>query len=761
MSGPVRAERIIREGMTSNGDGSPQGKISKVCFVGTYPPRECGIATFTSDLRWAVAECVGGVQTVVVAVTKTRAASELPPEVIFEIRQERLHDYQLAAEHINCSGAELVCLQHEFGIFGGLDGVYVTELLRHLHLPVVTTLHTVTSEPPRGLHDALVQVASASDHLVVLNGRAVPLLQEVYAIPSGKVSLIHHGVPDVPFLNPNYHKERFGVKDHFVLLTFGLLSRNKGIETMLEALPQIVRAHPEVVYLVLGATHPEVKRRDGEEYRLFLQQRVCDFGLEDHVRFHDQYVTLEELCAFLGACDIYVTPYCSKEQIVSGTLAYAVGMGKAVVSTPYLYAEELLASGRGRLTGFGDAQGLAGAVNELIEDEAERHRMRKRAYEFGRRMTWPEVGKEYAALFERVASVYRSATRPRAETSAVGVELPAIQLKHLAALTDDTGVIQHAAYGIPDRRYGYSTDDAGRALVAVLTHYRQLDGEAAPALATKYLSFLQHAQLPSGHFHNFMNYDRRFTDEAGGEDTLGRALWGLGVAVSHGHNEGARALARQMFERSLDALDLWHPHALGYAICGLHAFLDRYGGATHIRRKLRELADRLAGLYAQNRREDWRWFWDTLTYGNAKLPQAMLLAHGVTGEERFLKVGLESLDFLLAETYRDGYFDFIGNRGWYRRDGHRTVFGQQPIEAGYTAEACSMAYEVTGEQRYLELARAAVEWLLGRNRLREPLYDPATGACSDGLDAHGPSMNQGAESTICCLLGLLAVSKME
>lgn len=744
--------------MTSNEDDRPQGKISKVCLVGTYPPRECGIATFTSDLRRAVGECASGVQTVVVAVTKTRNADELPPEVIFEMQQERLHDYRLAAEYINFSGADLVCLQHEFGIFGGLDGVYVMELLRHLRLPVVTTLHTVIGVPPPGLRDVLVQVASASDHLVVLNGRAVPLLQDVYAIPSDKVSLIHHGVPDVPFLNPNDNKDRFGLKEYLVLLTFGLLSRNKGIETMLEALPQIVRSHPEVIYLVLGATHPEVKRRNGEEYRLFLQQRVRELGLEDHVRFHDRYVTLEELCAFLGACDIYVTPYRSKEQIASGTLAYAVGMGKAVVSTPYLYAEELLASGRGKLTSFGDAQGLARAVNELIEDEAERHRMCKRAYDFGRRMTWPEVGKEYAVLFERVASGYQRTARPRA-MQAMGAELPAIKLKHLAALTDDTGVIQHATYGIPDRRHGYSTDDAGRALVAVLAYYRQFGGKTAPVLATKYLSFLQHAQLPSGHFHNFMNYDRRFTDEAGGEDTLGRALWGLGVAVAHGHNEGARTLARQMFERALDALDLRHPHALGYAVCGLHAFLDRYDGATHVRRKLREWADRLAELYAQNRREDWRWFWDTLTYGNAKLPQAMLLAHQAMGDERFLKAGLESLDFLLAETYKDGHFDFVGNRGWYRRGGYRAVFGQQPIEAGYTAEACSTAYEVTGERRYLELACAAVRWLLGRNRLREPLYDPATGACSDGLDAHGPSMNQGAESTICCLLSLLAVSR--
>lgn len=734
----------------------PAERDFKVCFVGTYPPRACGIATFTSDLRRAVGASAN-IHTSVIAVTNSPNAYEYPPEVVFEITQDQIDDYRLAAEYINFSGADIVCLQHEFGIFGGPDGNHAVELLKRLRRPVVTTLHTVVGEPQQGLRNTLVQIAAASDHLVVLNSKAVPLLREVYGIPSSKVSLIHHGVPDVPFIDPNFYKDKFGVEGRLVLLTFGLLSRNKGIETMLEALPRIARAHPEVVYVVLGATHPEVKRRDGEEYRRALERRVHELGIEEYVRFHDRYVSLEELCEFIGACDIYVTPYRSREQIVSGTLAYAVGMGKAVVSTPYLYAEELLSGGRGRLFDFGDAQGLARAINDLIENEAERHQMRKRAYEFGRRMTWPEVGQQYVALFERVASFYQSA--PQAQVAGAGIDLPPIKLGHLIALTDDTGVIQHATYGIPDRRHGYSTDDVARALVAVLAHYRQFGEKTATALAAKYLSFLQYAQLPDGRFHNFMSYERRFTDEAGGEDTLGRALWGLGAAVADGHTEGARALAREMFERALDALDLQHPHAAAYAICGLHAFLARYDGATRVRRKLTEMADLLANLYEQNRTDKWRWFWETLTYGNAKLPQAMLLAHEATGDERFLKVGLESLDFLLDETFRDGQFDFVGNQGWYARGGRRATFGQQSIEAGYTAEACSTAYEVTSERRYLELARAAVEWLTGRNRLRAPLYDPATGACSDGLDPHGASMNQGAESVICCLLGLLAVAR--
>lgn len=773
---------------------------SRECFVGTYPPRECGIATFTYDLRRAVCALRAESQPDVIALTNTSANSHsvrsdnysYPPEVVFEIRQQRLSDYRLAAEYVNLSGVEVVNVQHEFGIFGGPEGRYLTEFLKGLRKPVVTTLHTVLAEPQPGYLDSLRRVAALSDHLVVLNSRAIPILQDLYGVPAEKVTLIHHGVPDVPFVDPNYYKDKFGVEGRLVILTFGLLSRNKGIELMLEALPAVVRTHPEVVYLVLGATHPEVRRNDGEEYRLWLQRRVRELKLEDHVIFYDRYVELSELLEFIGACDIYVTPYQSREQIVSGTLAYAVGMGKAVVSTPYLYAEELLAEGRGALVGFGDYGALSETLCRLIENQAERHQMRKRAYEYGRQMIWPEVGRRYLELFARVASEYqpKPTARPLTTLASAQAELPEIRLAHLRRLTDDTGIIQHATCGVPDRRHGYSTDDAARALVVALLHHHQSGDESVIDLAARYLSFLQYAQLPDGHFHNLMNYRREFLDERGSEDTLGRALWGLGTTVALAPDDGMRALARQMFERALGVLELEHPRAMAYAICGLYNFLEHYDGAAQVRRKLVDLADRLAEIYAANAESaecgktiesasknepqfpnrtppstlrlphssQWRWFGDDVTYANAKMPQAMLLAFRVTGDERFRRTGLESLDFLLELTCRDGHFDFVGNQGWYRRGGERAVFGQQPIEAAYTAEACLTAYEVTGEPRYLELARAAAEWLLGRNRLGARLYDFTTGACADGLDPQGVSLNQGAESVICGLLTLLAVS---
>ncbi|MBI2266852.1 MAG: glycosyltransferase [Armatimonadetes bacterium] len=730
----------------------------KICLVATYPPRECGIATFTCDLHHAVIRSEG-VHSFVIAVTSPLNPGQYPSEVAFEIRQNQLRDYRLAAEYVNFSGAQVVCLQHEFGIFGGAEGRYVTDFLNNLRPLVVTTLHTVMSEPERGYRETLVRIAEVSSRLVVMSRGAGEILRSSYGIPESKITMIHHGVPDVPFIDPNYHKDKFGVEGRLVLLTFGLLNRNKGIETVLEALPEVVRHHPEVIYIVLGATHPEVKARHGEEYRLSLGRRVRELRLEDHVLFHDRYVSFQELCEFIGACDIYVTPYRSREQIVSGTLAYSVGMGKAVVSTPYCYAEELLESGRGKLVDFGDSSGMARILVELMENEALRHQIRKCAYEYGRQMTWREVGGKYVELFGCLVSGAPGKTTTKRQPTRSRFDLPSIKLDHLIKLTDDTGIIQHAAYGVPDRRTGYSTDDVGRALAAVLGYHQQFADSAAAPLATKYLSFLQLAQLQDGRFHNFMDYGRNFTDKVGSEDTLGRALWGLGVAVAHGHNEGARALAREMFERSLDHLELEHPRAAAYAICGLHAFLRKYGGAALVRRKLEDLADGLAGLFARSRTDDWSWFGEELTYANAKIPQAMLLAYQVTEEERFLSIGLETLDFLVTETFRGGCFDFIGNKGWCRRGCERAIFDQQTIEAGYTAEACVTAAEITGASRYLEKARAAVEWFLGRNRLAAPLYDLATGACADGFGPQGPSMNQGAESVICCILGLLAVSR--
>lgn len=746
---------------------------SRVCIIGTYPPRECGIGTFTWDLRHAIegdydrlrlpGETSAGATTVL-AMTNAASRYEYPPEVVFEIQQNQAKDYRLAAEYINFSDTDVVSLQHEFGIFGGAEGRFVVELLKNLRKPVITTLHTVLRQPEPGYKETLARIAHYSDHLVVMNSRAIPVLKEVYGVPEEKVSLIHHGVPDVPFVDSNFYKDKFGVEGKLVILTFGLLSRNKGIELMIEALPSVVAKHPNVVYIVLGATHPEVKRRQGEEYRYALKRRVRELGLDAHVKFYETYVDKEGLKEFIGASDIYVTPYRSAEQIVSGTLAYAVGMGKAVVSTPYMYAEELLSDGRGKLVPFDDAKALSETLTQLVEDDTERHAIRKRAYQFGRAMTWEQVGNDYTKLFDRVVSNYesRAITRPSPSTAdSLEFDVPEARLDWMDKLTDGTSIIQHAAYGVPEYRHGYATDDAARGLVVALRHYDLMEDERAQEMAVRYLAFLRFAQKDDGTFYNFMNYARTFIEDETQQDTTGRALWGLGTAVCCGLSENMRVCAREMFERALEQLDdMHHPRALAYAICGLDAFLDRYDGAFAVRRKMGELASKLVQHNVDARRDDWNWFGGEMTYGNAKVPEAMLRAARALGDDNYKRIGLETLDFLIEQTYRDARFDFIGNQGWYRRDGERAVFGQQSIEAGYTTESCLLAFEMTNDTRYYDLAQAAVEWFLGRNRLGVQVYDLQTGVCADGLDQQGVSLNAGAESVICCLVGLLALTRV-
>jgi hypothetical protein len=566
--------------------------------------------------------------------------------------------------------------------------------------------------------------------------------------------VIQHGVPEATEVDNGSAKSAIGSTGRAVVLTFGLLSPAKGIEVVLDALPSVVSRHPEVLYIVVGATHPQVRREQGEEYRDSLAAQVVRLGLEDHVRFEDRYVDLDELCLFLAAADIYVTPYHSVDQIVSGTLAYAVGTGRAVVSTPYPYAQELLADGRGRLVPYADPAALATEFNALLDDTVGTEHMRSLAFEFGRQMTWPAVAQQYATLFAEVVDSHQQPQRAWQPP----LERPSPSFAYLRALTDDTGVFKHAWNAVPDRVHGYCTDDVGRALVAAIHGVARRDDPTAASLVPTYLSFLKAAQREDGRFDNLLGYDRRFVPDTASEDTLGQALWGLGTLVSASTDDAWRAAARAMFDQALaPASELIAPRAAAYAISGLYGYLERLPGALAARRVMQRLATGLESRLDDHRSSDWHWFEPHLTYANAKKPHALLLAGRACENPAWIAAGVASLDFLIRMTFVDGRFDFVGNAGWYPRGGRRAEFGQQPIEAGYTAEACIVAYEITGASHYLELAHAAVEWLVGRNRLGVALYDPISGRCADGLDRHGASANAGAESTVCALLALLAV----
>jgi len=751
-----------------DGISDPMKNRLSTTFIGNFLPRCCGIATFTSDLYNAVSSHVPPERLGVIAMNNTPEGYEYPDAVTLQIQQDRISDYRQAAHFINDSDADLVCVQHEFGIFGGDAGSHLSALLSALRKPVVTTLHTVLERPEPAYHRSMLELIRYSGRFIVMSERAVRILRGVYGVPASQVTLIHHGTPDVPFTSPDAHKTQFGLDGRPVVLTFGLLSPNKGIEKALEALPPVVERFPNLAYIVLGATHPEVRRHRGEGYRMYLEQKVRDLGLEDNVIFHGRFVEFDELLQFLSAADIYLTPYLNREQIVSGTLAYAVAMGRAVVSTPYWYAEELLANGRGVIVNFGDTRGLTHAVRRLLADTPLRLQLRESAYAFGRRMIWNEVGRRYVEEFRKVLEEQREIMVPRhaREILLTSSGLPALKLDHLRALSDETGLVQHTKGHAPDLRHGYSADDVGRGLVVLARAHEHgsdsLDnaglGLRDLELIDTYVAFLEQAQISDGYFHNFMDANGRFLDERGSQDTLGRVMWGLGEVLSFIEHDTTRKRAARMFEKAVPHIEhLSYPRAKAYALCGLAGALRRSGKLAGYEQGLRLLAGNLVALYRAHCYDGWHWFEDMVTYGNAKLSEALFAAHAITGDEQMRQCGIESLEFLLQEHWNGRYFDFVGNTGWWTKGGPRAVYDQQPIEAGYLTTACLAAYDATQDERYLSAARHCFDWFLGRNRLGVPLYDSRTGAVADGLGPQGASRNRGAESVIAFLLARLSL----
>lgn len=740
-----------------------------IAFIGNYLPRQCGIATFTTDLCESIAAGYPEVNFLAVVVNDIEEGYDYPARVRFELQQDDLISYRRAADFLNTSDVGLICLQHEYGIFGGPAGSYILELLRELRMPIVTTLHTVLREPQADQRRVLEEVVNLSDRVVVMSQRGARFLQEVYRTPAEKIALIPHGIPDVPFMDSSYYKERFGVEDRQVLLTFGLLSPNKGIEYVIEALPAILSQHPNVVYLVLGSTHPHIKRRDGEAYRHALQELARARGVEEAVRFYDRFAALDELVQFISATDIYITPYLNPAQITSGALAYTVGAGKVVISTPYWYAEELLTGGRGLLTPFRDPEAIADAVLYVLNHEDERNAIRKRAYRYGREMIWPNVAHRYMELFERTRAERAQRPRPVAPAARLehrSSELPALNLDHLHRMTDDTGILQHATFNVPNYSEGYTTDDNARALItAVLLDEVEPDAaEAAGMLAARYLAFLWHAFNPErGRFRNFMSYDRRWLEEAGSEDSHARALWALGTVLRRSMHADLQGVALRLFNLALPAVRAFvYPRPWALSLLGMREYLKRYPEDRATRQLQEMLAERLWGLYRHHSSSDWRWFEDKLLYDNARLPHALLLAGVEMGRNDMHKAGLESLAWLMEFQRSDeGHFVPIGCRGWYVRNGERARFDQQPIEAQASISACLAAYRITGDPRWREEAWRAFDWFVGRNDLGLPLYDAATGGCRDGLHAARLNQNQGAESTLAFLMSLLEMYRVE
>ena len=737
-----------------------------VAFVSTFPPRRCGIATFTDSLVRACEGQMGGrLRTVVAAMDVAKAGYNYPERVKCRIEQRVRVSYVEAAEFLNFSNARAVSVQHEFGIFGGPDGVYLLDLLRELRCPIVTTFHTVLDKPSEGQRAVMDELVVLSQRLVVMTERGVQFLQDVYEAPLDKIRVIPHGVEEVPLVEPDHYKAQFDMEGRKIVLTFGLLSPGKGIEYVLEALPPIVAKYPDLCYIVLGATHPEIVERDGESYRLSLQRRARELGLRKNVLFVGRFVELPELCEFLKAADIYVTPYLNREQITSGTLAYAVGAGKPVVSTNYWHAEELLADGRGVLVDVRDSEGLSKAILEILDNPDRMREMRASAYEYSRQMVWPEVGRQYVNTFREAMSAARvRAVMPdvtmRHMLSITG--LPRLKLDHLERMTDDTGLLQHARYSVSDRAHGYTTDDNARALVVATKYYDLFNDDRAEELLSTYLSFVRYAQREDGLFRNFMGYDRRFREEVGSDDCFGRALWGTGYVIHRGPRTYLQ-FATEVFETAINrhsVLLVMSLRARAYAIMGLYYYLERYAESRDMEHKIDTLARKNVDVFRAQSGPNWCWFEPMITYGNALLPHSLFLAHEVTGCAEYLDVATSTLDFLIEKCHRGDHFSLVGNQGWGKEGVETAQFDQQPIDACGLVEACKAAFRATGRRDYLRYMREAFDWFLGVNDLGASLYDFRTGACADGLTARGPNQNQGAESTLCCLLPLLTLTEI-
>jgi glycosyltransferase involved in cell wall biosynthesis len=737
----------------------------RIAFIGNSLPRRCGIATFTSDLRQAVAAARPGTDATIVAMTDRAQSYAYPPAVRMQVHDQNLDDYVRAADGLNAAQLDAVSLQHEFGIFGGEAGAHLLTLLSRLSVPIVTTLHTVLPEPAPVQRRVLDEIVALSSKVVVMAEKGRELLRSTYAVPADKIEVIPHGIPDAPYADPEAAKTRLGFSDKSTILTFGLLSKNKGIEVMIDAMPGILQRKPDALYVVLGATHPNLVRDQGETYRDSLIARARALGIEKHVLFLDRFVDKPTLLEFISMCDVYVTPYLNESQMTSGTLAYSFGMGRPVVSTPYWHARELLADGRGVLVPFNDAAAIGTSIADLLTDDVRRERMRKRAYASSRSMTWERTAASYAAVFDglrRSASVGIKAVSSEAKPLVTNPP-PHVSLDHFELMCDDTGLIQHAVYSVPDRAHGYCVDDNARALLVACALNAPDESPVSESLCVRFAAFVQHAwNGDRKRFRNFMSFDRRWLEEVGSEDSHGRSLWALGECARSDSNPARRRWASSLFLEALPAAESFaSPRAWSFTLLGLDAYIKAAALNPFVANLRLRLAQRLVSSLESAETRDWVWFEKSLTYENARMPQALIVTGVAAGEPSFVTAGLRSLRWLMTlQTTSTGCFRPVGSQGFGEHVRAPLPFDQQPVEASATISACRAAWSADADPRWRADALRTFSWFLGRNDLSIPLVDVADGSCCDGLHPDRANENRGAESVVSWLLALTEIREL-
>ena len=723
--------------------------LRRIAVIGNSLPRRCGIATFTTDLQQAISTSRPNIDTCIVAMTDHGQAYEYPAAVALQIKDGNVDEYARAADFLNGGRFDAVCLQHEFGIFGGEAGAHILALLSRLTMPVVTTLHTVLAEPTAVQRDVLERIVEASSKVVVMAKKGRELLRSVYQVPDDKIEVIAHGIPDVAFVGPDAAKAKLGFGGRSVILTFGLLSPNKGIEVMIDAMPSILKRRADAVYVVLGATHPNLVREQGEAYRESLIARVRELGVEQHVVFLDQFVDQATLLEFISMCDVYVTPYLNEAQMTSGTLAYSFGLGKPVVSTPYWHARELLADGRGVLVPFGDAAAIGGEIAGLLTDDVRRQAMCKRAYAVSRTMTWARTAERYMSVFENARQGHWLKVIARSDTGSPeprNAAAPDMQIGHFLSMCDDTGLFQHAVHSVPDRSHGYCVDDNARALLLACALNNPGEQRLSEVLTARFAAFVQHAWNPeTRRFRNFMGFNRAWLEDTGSEDSHARTLWALGECARRDASPSRRQWAASLFAEALPAAEAFRsPRAWAFTLLGLSAYCAVAPDDLHAQEVRHVLADRLMSALASVETPEWVWFEEGLAYDNARLPQALMLTGMATHKPAYVEAGLRSLRWLMTQqTAPAGHFRPVGTAGFGEQRKQPRAFDQQPVEATATIAACLTAWRADGDAEWKALATRVFGWFLGSNDLSVPLVDPHTGSCRDGLHPDRANENRG------------------
>ncbi len=718
-------------------------------YVGTYPPRECGIATFTQDLTTAMDKKFNPTfKSKILAINdESSSIYNYKPSVKLQVDETDVEAYINIAKRINHSKTiQVVNIQHEFGIFGGDYGEFLIPFLETLKKPVVTTFHSVLPNPDLRRKKIVQAIAKRSSAIIVMAQKAVDILSDQYEISRSKLNVVPHGVPTVSFKSTEQFKKSLGFENKIILSTFGLINSGKGIEHVIQALPSVVEKYPNLLYIVIGETHPKVRKEEGEHYRNKLIKLVTTLKLTNNVRFYNKYLSLQELTKFLCATDIYIAPALDLNQICSGTISYAMGCGKSIISTPSLYAQEVLSDDRGILVNFADTNAMSNSIRMLLDNKELKKEIENKAYEYSRSMTWPNVAEGYFKVFKKIIKIKES----------VGLhKFPKIKLNHLSTLTDNVGILQHAKYSVTDRSTGYTLDDNTRALIVATKHYDKFKDQFSLNLVNAYLSFIRYVQMPNGKFHNFISYDRKFLDKEGSEDSFGRAIWSLGHTVNSNLLENIKPTAKFIFDNSVENIyKLKHLRPKAFSIVGLYYYYKIYKHQDIID-KIKYLADSLLKEYEKNSTNDWQWFEKEITYSNGKLPEALFFAYDIIKDEKYLEIAEKTLNFLSSLIIFNDRIELIGHNGWYNHGGQRAFFDQQPVDASSMVQVYLTAFITTNKREYYDKAVLAFNWFLGKNSLSQTVYDESTGGCYDGLLPNCINLNQGAESTISYLIARL------